>query len=106
MRDLARACIAGGMLALASSTLPAYLLLAGSPPQMSLTDRVAMARADLLARPCLGDHDCHMRIAAHGVDPTYYEGPDEWLEAGCLAKHDRTACAYLAAWREVEPGAQ
>lgn len=103
MTESLRAVIAGAFLCAAASALPAYLFLHEPPRQVPLPERIAMARADLLERPCLGDDDCQLRVAAYGLDPTYYEGPDEWLESGCLAKQDRTACAYLTAWRVIEP---
>lgn len=90
-------------IAAAALTVPATLGALGPVNVAPLSERIAAARADLLSRPCGGDADCWRRIAAHGLEPAYYEGPDEWLEAGCLSKQDRAACAYLAAWREVEP---
>ncbi|MDR6954138.1 hypothetical protein J2X65_003506 [Ancylobacter sp. 3268] len=101
-REGARALIAAAVLSFTGAAIPVALIL-NDMPQMPLVQRIASARADVLARPCFTDTDCRRRIAAHGVDPVYYEGPDEWLESGCLAKRDRTACAYLAAWRQIEP---
>ena len=89
------------VLTLAAASIPMGMLLAPRPGQMPLADRVAMARADILDRPCFGDGSCAVRIASHGLAPEYYEGPDDWLESACT-DGDRTACAYRAAWAEVE----
>lgn len=98
-----RAAIAGVFLSAAASALPAYLFLHEPPRQVPLPERIAMARADLQARPCRGDDDCQLRVALFGIDPGYFERPDDWLESGCLARGDDTACRYLAAWRAIEP---
>ena len=84
-----------------AALLASPVLLAPSPAA-TLADRIRTAAADLTANHCTTDSDCWSRIAAHGLDPNYYEGPAEWLESGCLAKRDATACAYLYAWRQVE----
>lgn len=89
--------------ALVLAAVPFVAVLANPPRCVSLAERMAMVRADLLENPCASDSDCWRRLASYGISPTYYEGPDEWLESGCLAKRDATACAYLAAWRQIEP---
>lgn len=76
--------------------------VASGPPRLTLADRIAMAQAGILADGgCTSDADCWARIAGYGLDPNYYEGPDEWLTAECSAG-DATACRYRAAWRAVE----
>lgn len=93
----------GRLPAVILAALLASPVLLGPSPAPTLAERVRIAAADLTANNCTSDTDCWARIAAHGLDPNYYEGPDEWLESGCLAKRDATACEYLAAWREVDP---
>ena len=88
-------------IAAAALTVPATLGALGPVNVAPLSERIAAARADLLAHPCGGDADCFARVASHGLEPAHFDAPEEWLSAEC-AGHDGTACAYLSAWREVE----
>lgn len=96
-----RSFIAVATITLAAA--PVLTAIANPPAPVPLAERISFARADILSSPCFGPADCRRRIAVHGLDPSYYEAPNDWLECRCVESGDPTACAYLAAWRIADP---
>lgn len=92
------------ILPLSLAVVPFVAILGTPPDTMPLRERINAARTDILERHCTTDGECHLRIALYGLDPEYYEGPDDWLECRC-DEGDATACAYLEAWQGLEDDA-
>lgn len=87
--------------ALLVAALPFLAAVAAPSRPAPLGDRMAAARADILSAPCRTDSECWRRIASHGLEPSYYERPNDVLRSDC-AHGDDAACAYFEAWRTLD----